>query len=247
MKQDEALTIRASGEMAVTVEFEAEISLRVNRKVAALKHVLEQMQIKGITELTPAYRSLTVHYDPEMIRYGDLTEQLLKAAGKMDEEELPEQTVLEIPVLYGGEWGPDLVEVARHEHMEPEEVIKKHSSNECYVYMIGFSPGNAYIGNPEKTFTVPRRKTPRVKIPQGAVTIWESQTTIFPMEQPGGWNVIGRTPFRMFDLKREPAFLLKAGQWVKFRPVSEKEYGQIEKQLMEGTFQYRIWKKGERP
>ena len=238
--------LRLTGDRAVSVTFPGAISVENNLKVRALQHALEQEHLPGVVEIVPAYCSVMVHYDPLVLSYETLEAVILRLLSRSGASDLPAGLVTEIPVLYGGQWGPDLEEVAAFEQISVEEVIRRHSAREGFVYMIAFTPGLPYIGSPEKTFSVPRRKSPRVKLPEGSVTIWESQTTVFPVEQPGGWNVIGRTPLRLFDLQNEEApFLLQSGQWVKFRPIDQAEYDAIEQQIRSGTYRPIQYEKGD--
>ena len=229
--------IKCCGDSAVTVEFGEQISPEENQKVMALHALLTRERPAGIVETVPAYRSLMVHYDPCRLPYRDLCRLLENAAGRADPAGGGGGPVLVIPVLYGGAGGPDLEAVAAYEHIPPEEVIRRHTTWNGYVYMLGFSPGNAYIGSARPTFSIPRRSTPRLKVPRGAVTVWESQTTIFPMEQPGGWHVIGNTPLRMFRPDRADPFFLHPGQRVRFRTVTDEEYGDIAARVEQGTYE----------
>ena len=156
---------------------------------------------------------------------------------------IPPPTVIEIPVLYGGEMGPDLENVAKHNHKTPEEVIQIHTSEEYLIYMLGFIAGFPYLGGMSKEIATPRLKSPRVKIDGGAVGIAGEQTGIYPVDSPGGWQLIGRTPLKLYDADREKPILLEAGQYIKFRSVSKKEYKKIEKEVMEQTYQYVIYDK----
>ena len=240
------IQIQFTGDTALSVTFPGVITVENNRKVRSLQFALERENIHGIVELVPTYCSLMIHYDPLIITYKELEEKIRENLQNLENVELPAGTVTEIPVLYGGRDGPDLEEVATFEGITPEEVIRRHSSQECFIYMIAFTPGLPYIGSPEKTFTVPRRPSPRVKLPMGSVTIWESQTTVFPVEQPGGWNVIGRTPIHLFDKDNQNSpFLLRSGHWVRFRPVTQEEYDQIEQQISQGTYRPVVYEKQE--
>ena len=234
-----------TGDCAVQVEFKDEITIETSTTVSLFRTALEEARIPGITETLQAYRSLMVHYKPEVIRYAQLKEKLEALLEGLDLSNAgaTSDLVTEIPVYYGGEWAPDIQEVADYEGITVEEVIRRHSTNLNYLYFIGFSPGLPYLGNPEPIFTIPRRTTPRVKLPRGSVTVWREQTTVFPVDQPGGWNVIGRTPLHLFDLGRDPAFLLQAGQWVKFRPIDWEEYQEIDRQVEAGTYQVKTWRK----
>lgn len=242
----ETYRILPLGDSAVTVEFENEISIEVNQKVYRLKKKVEQNPVDGILETVPAYRSLTVYYNPVKIGFRQVCGWLREKLEEKETEEAVSALVLELPVCYGGLYGPDLEEVAAYEKLTPQEVIQKHSEEECFVYFVGFSPGNAYIGSQKQTFHVPRRQTPRVMVPAGSVTVWQSQTTVFPMDQPGGWNIIGRTPLAVFRPEKEDPFLLKAGQWVKFRPIQEKEYLNIEEQVRRERYRVRRYERKAR-
>lgn len=227
-----------AGEQALQIDFKNEISIETNAYVTQLRKEIDRRNIPGIVEMLQAYRSLIINYKPELIRYSQLKETVEKILQEMTfHYEKPERVfVTEIPVLYGDKWGPDLEDVAQMEGIDPKEVIKRHSTNPNYLYFIGFSPGLPHLGNPEHTFSVPRRQSPRVHLPRGSVTIWREQTTIFPVDQPGGWNVIGRTPLRLFDRNREQSILLTAGQWVQFRPIDRQEYDEIDEQIKQGTY-----------
>ena len=160
-----------SGDCAVTVEFGNEISPEINRKIRAFKIALEKEQIEGIVETVPTYRSLLVVYKPEVIRFSALTEKFEKILSSMGSIQIPPPTVIEIPVLYGGEMGPDLANVAEHNGLTEEEVVKIHSSEEYLIYMLGFIAGFPYLGGMDKRIATPRLKSPRVKIEGGSVGI----------------------------------------------------------------------------
>ena len=167
-----------SGDTAVTVEFGNEISEEINKQIRAFGIVLEKAQIPGITELVPTYRSMMVHYDPGKISYKKLVAKLEAVLGGLDQVEIPPSDVLEIPVLYGGEMGPDLAFVAEHAHMTEQEVIDIHTSVEYLIYMLGFTPGFTYLGGMSSEIETPRLTQPRVKIPAGSVGIAGKQTGV---------------------------------------------------------------------
>ena len=227
-----------SGDCAVTVEFGNEISPEINRKIRAFKIALEKEQIEGIVETVPTYRSLLVVYKPEVIRFSALTEKFEQILSSMGSIQIPPPTVIEIPVLYGGEMGPDLANVAEHNGLTEEEVVKIHSSEEYLIYMLGFIAGFPYLGGMDKRIATPRLKSPRVKIEGGSVGIAGEQTGIYPVASPGGWQLIGRTPLKLYDSEREKPVLLESGQYIKFRSVTEKEYREIEKQVADNTYKY---------
>ena len=225
-----------SGDSAVCVEFGNEISPEINRKIRAFKIALEKEQIEGIVETVPTYRSLLVVYEPETVSFGELTKRFGEVMKHIGSVQIPPPTVVEIPVLYGGEMGPDLEFVAEHNHMTPEEVIRLHASEEYLIYMLGFIAGFPYLGGMNKKIATPRLKSPRVKIEGGSVGIAGEQTGIYPVASPGGWQLIGRTPVKLYDADREKPVLLEAGQYIKFRPVTEEEYKEIEEQAAAGTY-----------
>lgn len=224
----EAMRILTVGDCAVSVEFGQEISLEINHKVMALKMVLEREPIRGIVELIPTYCSLLIQYDPMGLRYGQLRDRLEALVTQLDEVEMPPKQVVEIPVAYGGEYGPDLGEVARAHNISEEEVIKLHSEPEYPIYMLGFVAGFPYLGGMNKAIATPRKKSPRLKIEAGSVGIAGEQTGIYSVESPGGWQIIGRTPLKLYDVNRNEPVLLKAGQYIKFKPITKEEFRAME-------------------
>ena len=232
-----------AGDSAVCVEFGNEISPEINKKIRAFKIAVEKSDIPGIVETVPTYRSLLVHYHPEVIGFKALTEKFDTLMGSLSSIPIPPPTVIEIPVLYGGEMGPDIENVAEHNHKTVEEVIKIHTSEEYLIYMIGFIAGFPYLGGMSKEIATPRLKSPRVKIEGGSVGIAGEQTGIYPVASPGGWQLIGRTPLKLYDADREKPVLLEAGQYIKFAAVTEEEYKKIEKEVEDGTYKYVVYDK----
>ena len=225
-----------TGDTSITVEFGNEISEAINARIRAFGIALADSKLPGIVETVPTYRSITVHYDPEQIRYDALVAELKKLLGKLDKIQIPPSTVLEIPVLYGGETGPDLDFVAEHSGLTPEEVIKLHTSTEYLIYMLGFTPGFTYLGGMDEKIATPRLKTPRVKIPAGSVGIAGSQTGVYPIDSPGGWQLIGQTPVHMYDANRATPILPEAGQYIKFYAIDQAEFDRIAAEEAAGTY-----------
>ncbi|MEG2984683.1 MAG: 5-oxoprolinase subunit PxpB, partial [Peptostreptococcaceae bacterium] len=157
--------------------------------------------------------------------------EIKKLEKKIKTTDKLEKNIVEIPVLYGGEFGPDIETVARHNNLSVEEVMDIHSKGEYLVYMLGFTPGFTYLGGMDNKIETPRLEIPRVKIPAGSVGIAGKQTGVYPIDSPGGWQLIGRTPIKLYDINKERPILLSAGDYVKFVPINKAEY---EKMLNEG-------------
>jgi KipI family sensor histidine kinase inhibitor len=144
--------------------------------------------------------------------------------------------VIEVPTVYGGEFGPDLAFVASHSRLSEAEVVQIHSGTDYLVYMMGFSPGFPYLGGMSPRIATPRLKTPRTAIPAGSVGIAQEQTGVYPVESPGGWQLIGRTPARLFDAGRQPPVLVEAGDSIRFVPIVPRQFTEIEEGIRRGTW-----------
>jgi KipI family sensor histidine kinase inhibitor len=225
------------GDHALLIEFGDVISLAVNSKVLALNEAILKAEIRGVEELVPTYCSLLVRYNPLKTTYEQLVFHI-----KDVEKTLKESTIevksrkITIPVVYGGEYGPDLTYVAQFHGLSEEQVVKLHSEREYRVYMIGFVAGFPYLGEVPDEVATPRLETPRLKVLAGSVGIAEKQTGIYPCEAPGGWQIIGRTPLKLFNPLHQPPALLKPGDNVKFKPISQNEFKNIEDAVLKGTY-----------
>lgn len=222
-----------------------EISLEVNSKVLALQKELTEHPIAGITEMVPTYASLMIHYDPRTIRVGELKKELQSRFGSLKETGAREKVIREIPILYGGETGPDLELCAELDHNTVEEVIRKHSQHDYYVYMLGFAPGHPYAARFEEPFAFKRRETARVRIPARSVVVQENLSDLIPFDQPCGWNIIGSTPLTICDYRREDPFLVHAGEWTRYVPVTKEEYDRIRREDEAGTYQVKVIREQE--
>ncbi len=212
------------GDTGISVEFGDSIDPETNTLVRNLFAALKSAAHPGIVDLNPTYRSLFIQYDPWTCSFERLV-QLVEDCTESAAEAAPENTVIkDVPVCYEEDYGPDLEEVARFHHLSAEKVIGLHCAPVYRVYMIGFTPGFAYLGGLDERLHTPRKKDPRKTVPPGSVGIADQQTGIYPIESPGGWQLIGRTPLKLFDPLREVPFLLQAGDFVRFRPISGDEF-----------------------
>ena len=219
--------VRPAGDQALLVEVGEGIDETVNRTVHALALALTRRQLAGIVDLIPTYSSLLINYDPLRVGFTELTAAVRDAASSLDLASLPVPRRVEVPTCYGGEYGPDLHFVAELNALDTQEVVAIHSSGVYRVFMMGFSPGFAYLGGLSPRIATPRLQTPRTSIPAGSVGIAQQQTGIYPVESPGGWQLIGRTPVRLFDSGRTPPTLVEPGDIIRFVPIDEAEYRDI--------------------
>ena len=230
-----------AGDQALVVELGDAINPEVNRRVHNLMLAIERLDVPGVTDILPTYRSLLVQYDSMQVSYSALLEKLTTIESSLDEETSAASRTVHVPTLYVDEYAPDLEYVAEHAGLAPEEVISLHSGTDYLVYMMGFTPGFPYLGGLSEKLATPRLDTPRATIPSGSVGIAESQTGIYPVASPGGWRLIGRTPLRLFDSGREPPSLLEAGDYVRFVPLpDEREYLRIHESVERDGFQAHV-------
>lgn len=209
------------GDAAIVVEFGSVIDPEINRKVQMLNARVQSLE--GIVETVPTFRSLMIVYDPLKLSYGKL-KQILKKIPVDSGETVDKGRVIEIPVCYGGIYGEDLEDVAKYAGLSTEEVIRLHSEREYPVYMMGFLPGFPYLGGMDPRLETPRLQTPRTAIPAGSVGIGGAQTGVYPLESPGGWRLIGRTPLRLYDPTRSDPVLLRSGDRIRFIPITEEAF-----------------------
>ena len=225
------------GDKALYVELGSSIDREVNRRIKQLVHSIDEESIPGVIDLAPAYCSILVYYDPLHISVDDLQRRLTALNQSSTEEASEVASIVEVPCLYGGEYGPDLDFVASHNNLSEEEVIDIHTGGEYLVYMLGFNPGFPYLGGMSERIATPRLSTPRVTITAGSVGIAESQTGVYPLDSPGGWRLIGRTPVPIFDPDREPPAVAQAGDTVRFVSIDEARYRELEDQVKAGAYQ----------
>lgn len=227
-------TISPVGDCAISIDFGQVIDPKINRQIRQVIEQIKVLQLDGIIELVPTYCALLVQYDTMVYSYSDICrilEPTLQESVTDSANELV--TIVEIPTVYGGEFGPDLGFVASHNHLSEAEVVSIHSGTDYLVYMLGFIPGFTYLGGMDPRIATPRLSSPRTLIPAGSVGIAGEQTGTYPSDSPGGWQIIGRTPVTMYDMSKKQAALLQAGDYVRYVPIDENEFHRIKSMGME--------------
>ncbi|MDB5626087.1 MAG: allophanate hydrolase [Tardiphaga sp.] len=217
-----------SGDSAITVEFSRAIDATANARVLALDALLATESIEGVRESVPTYRSLLVQYDPVVIGFDDLGARLLTLA----ERAAPLATATRrwrIPVLYGGESGVDLEDVAKALDTTPDDIVRRHVAADYRVAMIGFTPGWSYLSGLEPGLHMPRRQNPRLLTPAGTISIGGVQTGVQCLAGPSGWHLLGRTPVRTYQLGRDPVFLLEPGDAISFGAIDDKVFAEMDR------------------
>jgi inhibitor of KinA len=225
-------TIFPLGDSALTIDFGNIIDLHTNQKVIGLFHLLKNKAITGIKDIVPAYSSITIYYDvaafyvkdSEQTAFDNLAEMIEKIT---EHEEIPlvqGSRNLELPVCYAPKYALDIELIAEHNKMSVEEIIHIHTSNKYRIYMIGFLPGFAYMGEVDQRIAFPRREEPRTKVAAGSVGIAGRQTGIYPFESPGGWQIIGQTPVPLFHKDNKEPVILSPGDEVSFYSITEDEF-----------------------
>lgn len=204
-----------------------QISIDGHDRVRRLLRLMELEPIAGVRNLHPAYCSLLIKFDAMKLRHEELEEILRRYISRMEKVALPEPRLVEIPVCYGGEFGPDLKDVADSHGLTAERAIELHTSTTYTVYFLGFAPGFAYLGEVAEELVTPRLATPRKSVPAGSVGIAGSQTGVYPVTTPGGWRLLGRTPAKMFQPERAEMSLLSIGDRVRFSPISPEQFAEL--------------------
>ncbi|MBM7587730.1 inhibitor of KinA [Bacillus pakistanensis] len=224
------------GDQAIIIDFGNEINEVTHQSVQTVATLLDEHPPEWMIEYIPAFTTVTLFYNLMKIPlhskstfpYSIICEKIKILLSNIPSIKQSKPRIVEIPVCYGGEFGPDLEEVAKYNRLTTEEVMTLHANGEYLVYMIGFAPGFPYIGGMNKRIATPRKATPRLKIPEGSVGIAGNQTGVYPIETPGGWQLIGKTPLKLFRPYEENPSLLMAGDQIKFKPITLEEYMEME-------------------
>jgi inhibitor of KinA len=225
------------GDHALTIKLSDTVDEVVNQKIISLFHHLKKQTIPGVKDLIPAYNSITVVYDVAVIRKNNscsisfIKNEIEHAVINCDFTTTPSTKIIEIPVCYDVSFGIDLEEMSQQKQISIDEIIQLHCSKTYRVYMIGFIPGFAYMASVDKKIITNRKQKPRTKVVAGSVGIAGEQTGIYPFDSPGGWNIVGQTPFKLFDAKREKPVLLEAGDEIKFVSIDLDEFNKLKEFL----------------
>lgn len=230
--------IAPSGDRAVLVTLGSEISPGIAARIHSLGTALRS--VPGVEACVPAYASLLILFEPAMISRAALTRHIRQALAQPVDDVHAAPAVYYVPVCYGGSFGEDLPYVARRAGLSEEEVISLHSSPDYLIYMMGFLPGFAYLGGLDPQLHTPRLDVPKALIPAGSVGIGGSQTGLYPLDSPGGWHIIGRSPIRPYDPARQEPFLYQAGSYLHFVPISEREYKLIQADVAAGAYHVEV-------
>lgn len=236
------VTIKPLGDSALMVQLGDGIDPLIHKKVKNLSALLYEYPFEGFIESVPAYNNVTVHYNPYTVYLSQIGAEGITAFQKVSAfindlvqriggtQSVEERTIV-IPVCYGGEFGPDLEYVAAYHALSTDEVVQIHTENDYLVYMLGFAPGFPFMGGMNEAIATPRKETPRLSIAPGSVGIAGKQTGVYPLETPGGWQIIGRTPKKLFLPGHTPPTLLQSGDKIRFVPISFEEYLTIEEAM----------------
>lgn len=230
-------TIEPQGDTSLIIRLGESLDTEICRRSAHIAQRLRQAALPGVKDIVPAFNSVTLHIAPTQIgvtsSWTDTLDRLNDQITHALAQPLTEQVnrIIDIPVCYGGEYGPDLAELAHHCNLDEQAIIHAHSAATAWVLMLGFAPGAPYVGIHDPLFDLPRRATPRTCVPRGSVAVAARQTIIYPQDSPGGWHIIGRTPLRMFDPSRTSPALLAPGDCLRFVPISSEAFLQSEEAL----------------
>lgn len=225
------------GDTGLTVQLGEAIDRVLSGKVMGLRTLIREQQLPGIIETVPTYRSLTVHYDPLVTSHVELKEKISGLVDKLESEQIPESSHFQFPVCFDSEeFAPDLQHVAQWAKMSTHEIVEAIATSPLFVYMLGFAPGQPYMGDLPDKLAIPRRKDPVPRIKRGSLVIATGLAVIYPVDNPTGWHIVGRTPVPLFTRDAKQPTLLTPGDTVSFRPVSESEYKEINQSMQEGSY-----------
>ena len=238
------IQILTEGDSSLLIVFGNEVSPDINRRISATVQLLKNQHIEGIVDLIPSYCALLINYNPQVIRYAEIRERVERILSMDAMAGESARKIVEIPVCYGGEYGPDLQTIADHAGLTAEEVIEIHTSRDYLIYMLGFLPGFCYLGGLDERIHTPRLANPRIRIREGSVGIGGSATGIYPMDSPGEWQLMGMTPVKTYDPSKDVPILLNAGEYIRFIRIDEAEYQRIKDLVSRGEYEVTVHEEG---
>lgn len=238
---ESSVTFKPLGDSAMIVQLAEDVNPIVHQRIQSLCTLLMNEPFEGFIEAVPSYNSVTVFYEPYQVYRASSNESMTafqkvscairQLASAITDCDSSSHKLITIPVVYGGKLGPDLEYVAHYHQLTTDEVINIHTSQDYLVYMLGFAPGFPFLGGIDQRIATPRKKTPRQAISPGAVGIAGAQTGIYPLETPGGWQIIGQTPYNLFLPENSPPTLLQSGDKIRFKPITLDEYHTYREEL----------------
>ena len=233
------------GDKAILIKFEQKISSEISAKIRQLTASIEASQNPAVIETIPSYAAVCVIYEPLIMNYDTIKTFLSSLLANVAGNDLLNGVVFEIPVLYNHETGPDLGFISGHSGLCVEEIIKIHTAPEYLIYMLGFAPGFPYLGGMDERIAAPRLKVPRQKIVPGSVGIAGNQTGMYPIESPGGWQLIGRTPIKLYDPERTPPVYYQAGDYIKYKAIDASEFEHLQELVAGNAYEVKSWPKSK--
>lgn len=236
------MEIKPSGDKGIIIIFGNEIKKEIHYIVREYMLLIQEENFTFVEEMIPSYTSILINYNPELIEFEKLKGKLIDLSKKINANVKYESNTVHIPVIYGKEYGPDLGFVAKYNNLSEEKVIQIHSERKYLIYMLGFTPGFPFLGGMSKQISAPRLEEPRTKIAAGSVGIAGNQTGIYPIDSPGGWRLIGRTPVKLFIPEKENPVVLRMGDYIKFEPIDENAYLEILEEIKNNKYRIKITK-----
>ena len=231
-------SFKPMGDKGVLISFEQKISPESSLLIRQFSSKLKQKPNAAVIEIIPAYASICVVYNPVIAAYGEMVKYCAELLEAENTDEESDSMVFEVPVLYNEQTGPDINFVAEHNKLTIDEVIDIHTSKPYLIYMLGFAPGFCYLGGMDERIAAPRQQVPRQKIKPGTVGIAGTQTGMYPIESPGGWQLIGATPLKLYDPKRNPPVYYKSGDYIKYKAIDEAEFEKISEAQQKGEYEW---------
>lgn len=224
------------GDTALSVQFGNAIERPLSERILRIKAAVEEARLPGVVEMVPTYRALLIHYNPLETSQAEVIEAIGPFLDHPPDAPIAGRR-WRVPVCYDEEFAPDLAHVAKWAKMSPQKVVEMVNAADHYVFMLGFAPGLPYMGELPKELAIPRREDPRGGVEKGSIVTATGMTIIYPVTNPSGWHIIGRTPVDIFDLRKDPPILLKPGDTVTFHSIQAAEFAEIAEAAKAGRYE----------